>query len=83
MPKYQVETKELIITNGNKSIYGILRTPLGKPGKLPAVILSHGYNSSHTDVADVAQKLAEERGVLTYAYDFCGGSTATATRWLH
>lgn len=38
-----------------------------------AVILSHGYNSSHADVEDIARALAE-RGYLACTFDFCGGS---------
>lgn len=74
MPNYRIHTKELILTSETKTVYGILRTPQNRDGRLPAVILSHGYNSSHTDVADMAEALAEKCGMLTFAYDFCGGS---------
>lgn len=54
-------------------IFGLLYAPAEYEGKLPAVILSHGYNSSHRELLDMAQCLAEN-GFASYCYDFCGGS---------
>ncbi len=42
-------------------------------GRLPAVILSHGYNSCQGDLCDVAVRLAEN-GAAAVVYDFRGGS---------
>lgn len=60
--------------SGGNKIFGMLYLPEEHSGKLPAVILSHGYNSSCSHVADMAQSLAK-RGFAAYCYDFCGGST--------
>ncbi len=69
--KYKVSEKEMTIDGGN--IYGKAFSPVGKSGKLNAVILSHGYNSSHEALTDMAYALAE-CGVFAYCYDFRGGS---------
>ncbi len=60
--------------SGGKNIFGMLYLPEGYKEKLPAVILSHGYNSSCSHVSDMAQSLAE-KGFAAYCYDFCGGSS--------
>lgn len=64
---------ELSLSGENGRIYALAFIP-EKPGKLPAVVLSHGYNSSHADLLDYAEALAAQ-GFVTLAYDFCGGST--------
>ena len=71
--KFSVQTKELSVTLPDRSIYGKAFLPEEAGEKLKAVILSHGYNSSHADLADLAHALAET-GVFAYCYDFCGGS---------
>ena len=68
---YQI--KEITISIENGSIYVKTYTPEGADGKLPAVILSHGYNSSHEDLSDLAAALAEN-GVFACCFDFRGGS---------
>ncbi|MGN0166324.1 MAG: alpha/beta hydrolase family protein [Lachnospiraceae bacterium] len=70
---YEIEVKELGVSTEEKNIFGKLFVPKNKTGRLPAVILSHGYNSSHEDVEDVAMMLARE-GILAYSFDYCGGS---------
>lgn len=72
--EYNVSAAEMPITLADRKIYGKLFAPENKSGKLPAVILSHGYNSSHADVSDAAKAFAE-CGALAYCYDFCGGSS--------
>lgn len=57
-------------------IFGLLYTPAEYKGKLPAVILSHGYNSSHRELLDMAECLAK-RGFAAYCFDFCGGSAVS------
>lgn len=42
-------------------------------GKLPVVIMSHGYNCTLESVLDYAEGLAAH-GFITVAFDFCGGS---------
>lgn len=69
--KYKCE--ELYFTNGENRIYGVVYRPEAD-GKFPTAILSHGYNSSHRDIEDLAALLAEN-GIAAYCYDFCGGSS--------
>lgn len=59
-----------------EKIFGLLYTPAEYKGKLPAVILSHGYNSSHRELLDMAECLAKS-GFAAYCYDFCGGSAVS------
>ncbi|MGN0639078.1 MAG: alpha/beta hydrolase family protein [Huintestinicola sp.] len=59
--------------SGENKIFGVLCLPKEHNGKLPVVILSHGYNSSYSHVLDIAQSLAEN-GFAAYCFDFCGGS---------
>ncbi len=74
MPKeYTVTSQELIIPKGDQQIYGKLYTPESE-GTFPVLILSHGYNGSHADFARECRAVAA-KGYITYAYDFCGGST--------
>lgn len=72
---------EMPCKNGGKMIFGMLYLPKEYTGKLPAVILSHGYNSSFAHVSDLAQSLAE-KGFAAYCYDFCGGSTLSKSEGL-
>ena len=65
--------KELKITSGDKRIYGMLYEPAGE-GKHPAVLMSHGYNGSHTDWVNEGEYYSRH-GYVVYAYDFCGGSS--------
>lgn len=60
--------------SGENKIFGVLYLPEKYNGRIPAVILSHGYNSSYSHVSDIAQSLAE-KGIAAYCYDFCGGSS--------
>ena len=71
--KYQVNVSEISVSMGEDSIYGKTFTPDGTDGTIPAVILSHGYNSSHEDLSDLASALAEH-GVFACCFDFRGGS---------
>ena len=68
--KYSI--KEMPCLYEDRRIYGVLYSPEGGK-KAPAVILSHGYNSSYTELTDFAEKLAQN-GFYAYCYDFCGGS---------
>jgi len=60
----------------SEKIFGLLYTPAEFEGKLPAVILSHGYNSSHRELLDMAECLAK-KGFAAYCFDFCGGSAVS------
>lgn len=66
--------KELHCKNGENSIFGLAYIPETGGKKVPAAILSHGYNSSHSHILDLAECLAEN-GIAAYCYDFCGGSS--------
>lgn len=66
--------KELPCKNGENSIFGLAYIPETDGKKVPAAILSHGYNSSHLHILDLAECLAEN-GIAAYCYDFCGGSS--------
>ncbi len=68
---YRIE--EMSVGFEENFIYGKAYIPEGS-GRLKAVILSHGYNSSHSDLEDAAAALAE-KGVFAYCFDFRGGST--------
>ncbi len=67
--------KELIIPNGNRNIYGILYEP-ACDAKHPAIIMSHGYNGSHSDWTKEGRYFADH-GYVVYTYDFCGGSVSS------
>ncbi len=71
--RYKVSVSEMPVVLPDRTIYGKAFFPEGKAGRLPAVILSHGYNSPHEDLADAAYAFAET-GAFAYCYDFCGGS---------
>ncbi len=70
--EYGIKAEEHIVEYDGKQIYGKLYYPADGE-KHSAVILSHGYNGSHTDFEGECRELAEN-GFVSYAYDFCGGS---------
>ena len=65
--------RSLWIENGDRQIYGVLNRPLGKEGRLPIAIVSHGFNGTHHFAQDYFGPLAEQ-GWMTYAFDFPCGS---------
>ena len=74
MGSYEFEKKEMKCQYNEKTIYGVAYVPKIEKKKVPAVILSHGFNGIGADMEDVAIALASN-GVFAYCYDFCGGST--------
>lgn len=70
--------EELHCINGGKDIFGTLYTPVNAREKHPTVIFSHGYNGIGADMQDIAKNLAEN-GVIAYTFDYCGGSTRSAS----
>lgn len=68
-----VIVKEMSFEYEGGRIFGLMYTPENFTGKLPAVIMSHGYNSSHEDIDDIAMGIAE-KGFGVYCFDFRGGS---------
>lgn len=75
---FTIKPETLLIKDGEDEIYGKLYAP-EKEGVYPAVIVSHGFNGTHTDFAVECQLFAEH-GFIVYAYDFCGGSTRSQSR---
>lgn len=70
--------EELHCKYDGADIFGTLYTPDNGRDVHPAVILSHGYNCIGDDMKDIAERLAEN-GVLAYSFDYCGGSTRSAS----
>ena len=70
--------EELHCKYDDVDIFGTLYVPDNNRDKHPAVILSHGYNCIGNDMKDIAMALAEN-GVVAYTYDFCGGSSRSAS----
>ena len=67
--------KELYFFRNGKRIYGRLYVPgcISKTGtKLPAVILSHGFNSDISGIGAFAGELAGA-GCIAFAFEFIGG----------
>lgn len=67
-------TRSLWIENGDRQIYGVLNRPIQTEGRLPIVIVSHGFNGTHHFAKEYFSPLAE-MGWMTYAFDFPCGST--------
>ena len=65
-------SEELILKNGEDDIYGIMYLPAEKQDQYPAVILSHGFGSSHAAMKSIAEGIAEN-GYAAYVFDFIGG----------
>lgn len=61
--------------NGDKTIRGHYMLPKDYTGgKLPTIIFSHGFNSTHMQVTvNYAAKIVDE-GYACILFDFCGGS---------
>lgn len=70
--------EELHCTYDDIDMFGTLYTPDNGRDVHPAVILSHGYNCIGEDMQDIAASLAQN-GVLAYTFDYCGGSTRSAS----
>lgn len=70
--------EELHCTYDSVDIFGTLYTPDNGRDVHPAVILSHGYNCIGEDMQDIAASLAQN-GILAYTFDYCGGSTRSAS----
>ncbi len=65
-------TEKLKITQNNRTINGVFYIPEGM-SEFPAVILSHGYNSTF-DAFSAAGEYFASRGIGAAAFNFCGGS---------
>ena len=69
-------SEEVWCQRGTNRIYGILYRPQGLSGRLPLVIISHGFGGSHSFGRPYAEALAAE-GYMCYAFDFCGGGNSS------
>ena len=76
LTKYEYETEEISVKNGDKNIYGVLYRPKTESTNVPLVIYSHGLGGTHIYGTDYAQNLATY-GIATYCFDFCGGSSSS------
>ena len=65
------EMKEISCVSAGKTLYGEAFFPKA-PGKHPAIIMSHGYNGSHSAFYQMIGEFAKE-GYICYCYDFAGG----------
>lgn len=73
---YSYTEKELSCTRDGKKIYGVAIVPEGIDGKIPTVIISHGFNSN-CSTSLMAGRLLAAQGIASYSFDFCGGSTTS------
>lgn len=70
--EYEVQMSDFSAMRGALKIGGILYTPKGFKGRMPAIICCHGLSGSLSDVvvyADAAARL----GFAACCFDFCGG----------
>ena len=72
--EYTVE--RLDCQSKGKNMVGELYMPSGAEGKLPVVVMGHGYNSSAYECEEYAKLLAEH-GIASYVLEFCGGSSTS------
>lgn len=65
-------SEELWCKNGNRRIYGKLYRPDAPTGRMPLVIISHGFGGTNQWGIPYAEELTK-RGYMVYCFDFCGG----------
>lgn len=69
-------TRDIEVASPNGKIKGTIYLPFEsrymKDGKLPMVIMSHGFNGSYLEPSKYAECLASN-GVAAFVFDFCGG----------
>lgn len=70
---FRVEEIHVTARDG-KDIWGRAYIPNGAGERKPLVIMAHGYNGSYREPQPFAETMAM-RGVASYVFDFCGGST--------
>ncbi|MBO6189265.1 MAG: alpha/beta fold hydrolase [Alloprevotella sp.] len=69
----EIESEELWTSRDSLRIYGRLYRPAGSEGRLPLLVLAHGFGANHEVVQPYAEAMARQ-GFLCYIFDFCGGS---------
>lgn len=77
---YSVCNLDCKVPNG--LVKGKLLMPLysdyNDSGRVPVVVMSHGFNGTHLEPLKYAECLARH-GVAAYVFDFCNGSTMSAS----
>lgn len=68
---FAVKEYSLKMTDG-KNLWGKAFIPNGVEGKMPMVIMAHGYNGNFLEPQAYAETLAMQ-GVASFVFDFCGG----------
>ena len=71
--KYEFDTEVHEIRYDGKKIYGEFLLPK-KDGKLPLVIVSHGFGSNYRAMKEMVGNSLAMSGVAVYCFDFCGGN---------
>jgi pimeloyl-ACP methyl ester carboxylesterase len=66
-------TRELLTSRDGLTIFGIAYIPANIQGKVPTVIMSHGFGGNYTYNETHAESLARA-GIASYVFDFAGGS---------
>lgn len=69
---------EHIIIDGGRRLFGVLYTPDGMEGRMPAVVLSHGFGDVFTYGDRLARRLASH-GYLVYSFDYRGGASVNGS----
>lgn len=72
LPDQRISIEEVYSSRDHLGIYGRLYRPVGVKGRLPLVILSHGFGVTHRDGEGYAELLTR-MGYLCYTFDFNGG----------
>ena len=70
------ETREYHVKSMGNDIFGYAFVPKNVKGKMPLVIMSHGYNGDPVLYYELCDRLAKD-GYIAYIFDFCGGSVRT------
>lgn len=70
-------TRDIDVKTPNGILRGTLYLPYQSPymseGKLPIVIMSHGFNGTFRETREYAECMASN-GLAAFIFDFCGGS---------
>lgn len=68
-----VREKELRIPYQSEEMCGVLYQPEQSGGRLPVIIVSHGFYASYDMMKETSERLAEN-GYMTYCFDYRGCS---------
>ena len=68
----EIQKEEIRIKGSLGSLYGVLHLPQ-TDGRLPLIVLSHGFGCNHFATEHYAEYFAREGGFATFNFDFCGG----------